>query len=60
MFLEYVFQVGRIPKNLTWLLALAFLLTCSLTVSAQPIQIVNLLELSGAGATVGIFGHFDG
>lgn len=47
------FQVGRIHKNLTWLLALAFLLTCSLTVSAQPIQIVNLLELSGAGATVG-------
>lgn len=43
----------RKPKALTWMSVIAFSLACSLSANAQPIQIVNLLELSGAGATVG-------
>lgn len=43
----------RTPKPLIWISVIAFSLACSLSANAQPIQIVNLLELSGAGATVG-------
>ncbi len=43
----------RTPKTLTWISVIAFSLACSMSANAQPIQIVNLLELSGAGATVG-------
>lgn len=36
-----------------WTSALGLALACAMPAAAQPIQIVNLLELSGAGATVG-------
>jgi hypothetical protein len=44
----------RTPKTLTWISVIAFSLACSMSANAQPIQIVNLLELSGAGATANL------
>ena len=47
------FQALKAPRALSWLSAVVFAVVFSQSVQAQPIQIVNLLELSGAGATVG-------
>lgn len=47
------FQTFSTPKAFRCLSAVVFALICTQSVNAQPIQIVNLLELSGAGATVG-------
>ena len=47
------FQALKAPRALSWLSAVVFAVVLSQSVQAQPIQIVNLLELSGAGATVG-------
>ncbi len=47
------FQTFSTPKAFRCLSAVVFALVCTQSVNAQPIQIVNLLELSGAGATVG-------
>ena len=52
LFCTHLKQV-RTTNALSWISVISFTLACSLSVNAQPIQIVNLLELSGAGATVG-------
>ena len=52
LFCTHLKQVTT-TNALSWISVISFTLACSLPVNAQPIQIVNLLELSGAGATVG-------